>query len=85
MNNSTGFQRIELNGFAKRHWQTGYYPFAYGWCLGLCWGLGLYQLFTGLGINTPLQCVVWTIWFMKVSMSHLDLMWSGVMFGVVIS
>ena len=36
MNNSTGFQRIELNGFAKRHWQTGYYPFAYGWCLGLC-------------------------------------------------
>ena len=36
MNNSTGLQRIELNGFAKRHWQTGYYPFAYGWCLGLC-------------------------------------------------
>ena len=26
MNNSTGLQRIELNGFAKRHWQTGYYP-----------------------------------------------------------
>ena len=36
MNNSTGLQRIELNGFAKRHWQTGYYPFAYGWCLCLC-------------------------------------------------
>ena len=36
MNKSTGLQRIELNGFAKRHWQTGYYPFAYGWCLGLC-------------------------------------------------
>ena len=36
MNNSTGLQRIELNGFAKRHWQTGYYPFANGWCLGLC-------------------------------------------------
>ena len=49
MNNSTGLQRIELNGFAKRHWQTGYYPFVYGWCLGLFWGLGLYQLFTGLG------------------------------------
>ena len=32
MNNSTGLQRIELNGFAKRHWQTGYYPVAYGWC-----------------------------------------------------
>ena len=25
MNKSTGLQRIELNGFAKRHWQTGYY------------------------------------------------------------
>ena len=36
MNNSTGLQRIELNGFAERHWQTGYYPFAYGSCLGLC-------------------------------------------------
>ena len=36
MKNFTGLQRIELNGFAKRHWQTGYYPFAYGWCLGLC-------------------------------------------------
>ena len=36
MNNSTGLQRIELNGFAKRHWQTVYHPFAYGWCLGLC-------------------------------------------------
>ena len=27
MNNSTGLQRIELNGFAKRHCQTGYYLF----------------------------------------------------------
>ena len=36
MNNSTGFQHIEFNGFAKRHWKTGYYPSAYGWCLGLC-------------------------------------------------
>ena len=36
MNNSTGLKRIELNGFSKRHWKTGYYPFAYGWCLGLC-------------------------------------------------
>ena len=49
MSNSTGLQRIELNGFAKRHWKTGYYPFAYGWCLGMCWGLGLYLLFNGLG------------------------------------
>ena len=24
MNNSTGLQRIEFNGFAKRHGQTGY-------------------------------------------------------------
>ena len=24
MNKSTGLQRIELNGFAKRHWKTGY-------------------------------------------------------------
>ena len=36
MNNSTGFQHIEFNGFAKGHWQTGYYPVAYGWSLGLC-------------------------------------------------
>ena len=36
MNNSNGLQRFELNGFAKPHWQTGYYPFTYGWCLGLC-------------------------------------------------
>ena len=36
MNNSTGLQRIELNSFSKSHCQTGYYPFAYGWCLGLC-------------------------------------------------
>ena len=42
MNNSTGLHHIEFNGFAKRHWQTGYYPDAYGWCLGLFWGLGLY-------------------------------------------
>ena len=49
VNNSTGLQRIELNGFAKLHWQTGNYPFVYGWCLGLCGGLGLYLLFNGLG------------------------------------
>ena len=36
MNKSTGLQRIELNGFAKCLWQTGYYPYAYGLCLGLC-------------------------------------------------
>ena len=24
MNNSTGLQRIELNGFSKLHWKTGY-------------------------------------------------------------
>ena len=36
MNSSTGLQHIEFNGFAKRHWQTGYYPYAYGCCLGLC-------------------------------------------------
>ena len=42
MNNSTGFQHIEFTSFAKRHWKTSYYPVVYGWCLGLCWGLGLY-------------------------------------------
>ena len=42
MSNSIGLQHIEFNGFAKRHWQSGYYPVAYGWCLGLCLGLGLY-------------------------------------------
>ena len=36
MSNSTGLQQIGFNGFAKRHWQTDYYPVAYGWCLGLC-------------------------------------------------
>ena len=36
MSNSTGLQHIEFNGFAKRHWQTGYYPVAYCWGLGLC-------------------------------------------------
>ena len=36
MNNSTGLQHIEFNGFARSHWHTGYYPVAYGWCLGLC-------------------------------------------------
>ena len=36
INNSTGLQSNELNDFAKRHWQTGYCPFACGWCLGLC-------------------------------------------------
>ena len=35
MNNSTGLQRIEFNGFAKHHWKTGYYPGAYVWCLCL--------------------------------------------------
>ena len=49
MNNSTGLKRIELNGFAKRQRETGYYTFAYGWCLGLWWGLGLYLFFNGLG------------------------------------
>ena len=49
MNDSTGLQHIELNGFAKRYWQTGYSPVAYGWCLGLFWGLGVYLLFNGLG------------------------------------
>ena len=33
---STGLHHIAFNGFAKHHWQTGYYPVAYGWCLGLC-------------------------------------------------
>ena len=33
MNKSTSLHRIELNGFAKRHWQTCYYPFAY--CLDI--------------------------------------------------
>ena len=36
MNNSTDLQHIEFKGFAKRHWKNGYYPVAYGWCLGLC-------------------------------------------------
>ena len=36
MNKYPGLQRIELNGFAKRHWKNGYYPFEYGWCSGLC-------------------------------------------------
>ena len=36
MSNYTGLQHIEFNGFSKRHWQTGYYSVAYGWCLGLC-------------------------------------------------
>ena len=42
MSKSTGMQHIEFNGFAKRHWHTGYYPVDYGWYLGLFWGLGLY-------------------------------------------
>ena len=42
MSKSTDLQHIGFNGFSKRHWQTFYYPVAYGWCLGLCWGLGLY-------------------------------------------
>ena len=36
MSNSTGLKHIEFNVFSRRHWQTGYYPIAYGWCLGLC-------------------------------------------------
>ena len=36
MSKSTGLHRIGFNGFAKRHWQTVYYPVAYGWFLGLC-------------------------------------------------
>ena len=36
MSNSTGLQHIEFNGFDKNHRQTGYYPAAYRWCLGLC-------------------------------------------------
>ena len=32
MSKSTGLQHIGFNGFAKRHWQTGYYPVAYDWC-----------------------------------------------------
>ena len=35
MSKSTGMQHIEFNGFAKRHWHTGYYLVAYGWYLGL--------------------------------------------------
>ena len=50
-NKYTGLQRIELNGFAKRHWKIGYYPFVYGWCLGLCWVLGLYQFLPVWGIH----------------------------------
>ena len=36
MSKYTGLQHIGFNGFAIRHWKTGYYPFAYGWRLGLC-------------------------------------------------
>ena len=36
MSKYTGLQHIGFNGFARCHWQTGYYPVAYGWCLGLC-------------------------------------------------
>ena len=35
MNNSTGLQHIEFTSFSECHWQTGYYPVAYGWCLGI--------------------------------------------------
>ena len=48
MSNYTGLQHIEFNGFAKLHWQTGNYPVADGWCLGLCCCLGLYLKFNGL-------------------------------------
>ena len=54
MNNSTGLQCIELNGFARGHWKTGYSPSAYGWSLALCCGLGLYLLFIGLGYSQHL-------------------------------
>ena len=36
MSKSLGLLHIGFNGFAKLHWQTGYYPVAYGWCLGIC-------------------------------------------------
>ena len=36
MSKSTGLQHIGCDGFAIRHWQTGYYPVAGGLCLGLC-------------------------------------------------
>ena len=49
MSKSTGLQHIWFNGFAKRHFQTGYYPVAYGLYLGLFWGLGLYLYYNGLG------------------------------------
>ena len=42
MSKFTGLQHIVFNGFAIRHWQTGYYPVAYIWCLDLWWGLCLY-------------------------------------------
>ena len=35
MSKSTGLQHIGFNSFAKHNWQTGYYPVAYGWFLGL--------------------------------------------------
>ena len=36
MSKSTDLQHIGFYGFSIRHWQTGYYPVAYGWCLVLC-------------------------------------------------
>ena len=30
MSKSTDLQHIWLNGFAKCHWENGYYPVAYG-------------------------------------------------------
>ena len=36
MSKSTGLQHIGFNGFAIRHWKTGYYPVAGGLYLGLC-------------------------------------------------
>ena len=35
MSKSTDLQHIGFNGFAIRHWLTGYYPVAGGLCLGL--------------------------------------------------
>ena len=36
MSKYTGLQHIGFNSFAKLHWQNGYFPVAYVWCLGLC-------------------------------------------------
>ena len=36
MSKYTGLQHIGFNGFAIRHWRTGYYPVSGGLCLSLC-------------------------------------------------